>query len=66
MQSSTEQVGLQRLVTGNRCEVQECYEMALWLVSFKSETSHWCAKHTRANMRDSARWEQKLPHGPEV
>jgi hypothetical protein len=59
MRSATSQAGLQRLVTGHRCEVQGCYRMALWLVSFESETSHWCSKHTRVFMRDVSFWERK-------
>jgi hypothetical protein len=51
MQSRVQQTGLQRVITGNRCEVQGCYQMALWLISYGAETSHLCAKHTRTAMR---------------
>jgi hypothetical protein len=59
MKSATSQTGLQRLVTGRRCEVQGCYNMALWLVLFESEASHWCSKHTRIFMRDASLWKRK-------
>lgn len=47
------------MVTGNRCEEQRCYEMALWLVTYNGVTSHWCAKHTRMFMRDRGVWGKK-------
>jgi hypothetical protein len=59
MRSTAFQTGLRRLATGFRCEAQGCYEVALWLVSFESETSHWCSKHTRIFMRDASIWEKK-------
>jgi hypothetical protein len=59
MRSTMSQAGLRRLVTGHECEVQGCREMALWLVSFESETSHWCSKHTRIFMRDATLWRKK-------
>ena len=52
MRSSTSQAGIQRMVTGNRCEEQRCGEIALWLVTYNGKTSHWCAKHTRMFMRN--------------
>ena len=52
MRTATTQGIVQRLVTGNRCELQGCYEMAFWLVTFGSDTSHRCPKHTREYMRD--------------
>ena len=55
VRNETSQMGIQRLVTGNRCEAQGCYKMALWLVSIKSETSHWCVKHTNDYMRKAAK-----------
>ena len=55
MQNATSQTGLQRLVTGNRCDVQGCYQMALWLVSFKGESSHRCLKHTMMLMQKASR-----------
>lgn len=60
MQSRTQLTGLQRVVTGNRCEVQGCYQMALWLVTCKEETSHLCGKHTRSSMRNISLWSGKL------
>jgi hypothetical protein len=59
MRSAMSQAGLRRQVTGHKCEVQGCYEVALWLVSFGSETSHWCSRHTRIFMRDASLWEKK-------
>lgn len=56
---ATFQARLKRLVTGHRCEARGCCAMALWLVSFESETSHWCSKHTRIFMRDIRLWEKK-------
>jgi hypothetical protein len=59
MRSATSQAGLKRLITGHRCEVQGCYALAHWLVSFESETSHWCSKHTHIFMRDARLWKKK-------
>jgi hypothetical protein len=50
-----EETGLLRLVTGNNCEAQGCIELAVWRLSFKGDTSHFCAKHTRVQMRDPGR-----------
>ena len=55
MRSSMEETGLLRLVTGNNCEAQGCIELAVWRLSFKGDTSHFCAKHTRVQMRDPGR-----------
>ena len=52
MQGETTQFGIQRLVTGARCELPGCYEMALWLISYGTKTLHYCAIHTRATMRE--------------
>jgi hypothetical protein len=60
MRSKTWHAGLQRVITGNRCEVQGCYEMALWLVTFKDENSHLCGKHTRSCMRNMSFWNERL------
>ncbi len=60
MSKTAEQVcGLQRVVTGNRCEVIGCYEMAIWMVSYGSKLHHWCARHTRVNMREPSLWTEK-------
>ena len=56
MKGRTSQALLERLITGGRCEVEGCYEMAVWLVSFNEEAAHWCPKHTRINMRDVGQW----------
>jgi len=56
MYASIEEPPLRRLVTGTRCQVQGCYEIAFWMVRSDDEESHLCAKHTRISMRDSARW----------
>jgi hypothetical protein len=54
MHNSSSTNGLSRLDTGERCDVPGCREMALWVVSYKSQTSHWCIKHTRTFMRDAS------------
>ena len=59
MRSTTSQSGIHRIDTGNRCEEQGCYEIALWLVTFNGTTSHWCAKHTRIFMRDKKVWRKR-------
>jgi hypothetical protein len=56
MRSWTTQALLERLVTGDRCEAKGCYELAVWLVSFNDESSHWCSKHTRMQMRNGSIW----------
>jgi hypothetical protein len=56
MRSRTTEAMLERLVTGDRCEAHGCYELAVWLVGFNDETSHWCPKHARMRMRDLNRW----------
>jgi hypothetical protein len=56
MSTSAAQAILERVVTGERCDVFGCYELAVWLVCYGKETSHWCPKHTRIQMRDSGRW----------
>jgi ribosomal protein L16/L10AE len=50
MQREAAQLSLQRLVTGGRCEVPACYELALWLVVCGPSIVHLCAKHTRVRM----------------
>jgi hypothetical protein len=56
MKDSPAQPVLKRLDTGSRCDVRGCYEMAMWVISFGGKNYHWCAKHTRKNMRHSERW----------
>ncbi len=56
MRSWTMQATIERLVNGYPCEVKGCYDLAVWLVSFDEETSHWCSKHTRLSMRETSRW----------
>jgi len=60
MRSWTSQALIERLVTGDRCEVKGCYELAIWLISFNDETTHWCARHTRTRMRDVNHWSELL------
>jgi len=60
MRSWTSQAMLERLITGERCEVEGCYDLAVWLVSFDDEASHWCSKHTRIKMRDASHWSDLL------
>ncbi len=50
MQWGDVQCGLQRMVTGGRCDVAGCYETAFWLVVYGPKTAHLCTKHTRARM----------------
>jgi len=56
MRSRTSQALLERLITGERCEVKGCYELAVWLVSFNDEEAHWCSRHTITRMRDANYW----------
>ncbi len=56
MRSWTTQATLERLDTGDSCEVKGCYELGVWLVSFNGESSHLCSKHTRMQMRNTGRW----------
>jgi hypothetical protein len=51
---------MQWLVTGFRCEKRGCYEQAEWFVSFNTRASHWCAKHTVAQMLDEKFWEIRM------
>jgi hypothetical protein len=60
MRSSATQALVDRLVTGERCEEKGCYELAVWLVSFNDEASHWCSRHTRMKMRDVNHWNDLL------
>jgi len=60
MRSWTSKALIERLVTGDGCEVKGCYELAIWLVSFNDETAHWCARHTRMMMRDVNHWSDLL------
>jgi hypothetical protein len=50
---------IRRLDTGEKCEYQGCRETALWVVSYKSQSSHWCVKHTRVFMRELSYQEGK-------
>ena len=61
MQGPRTHPSLKRQDTSSRCDVQGCYEMAMWLISFRGKDYRWCAKHTRKNMRESERW-QGGPH----
>lgn len=56
MRSSTTQAKLERLETGESCEEKGCFEPGIWQVTFNGESCHLCLKHTRVQMRDSARW----------
>ena len=56
MQRRTSQDVLERFVTGERCDEEKCYELAVWSVSFNDETSHWCPRHTRMKMCDTNQW----------
>jgi hypothetical protein len=56
MRSWATQATLERLLTGDSCEEQGCFEVGVWLVSFNGESFHLCSKHTRVQMKDSARW----------
>jgi len=56
MKGRTSQALIERVVTGGRCEVKGCYELADWLVSYNDEISHWCPKHTIMKMRDPEVW----------
>lgn len=47
---------LERLTTGGACEEKGCFEPAVWLVSFNGTATRLCPRHTRAQMKDSARW----------
>jgi hypothetical protein len=64
MQSSASQATLARSVTGCKCDVQGCYDIALWKVSRGDESFHWCAKHTRVSMRDAERWNRVRAQAP--
>ncbi|HUK80779.1 MAG TPA: hypothetical protein VLU91_08990 [Nitrososphaerales archaeon] len=56
MKGKTSQALIERLVTGTRCEVKGCYELADWLVSCNDKVFHWCPKHTIMKMRDRDIW----------
>jgi len=64
MRSQVTQAFLERFVTGETCELKGCYNLAVWLVSFNDQTSHWCSKHTRMHMRDQGHWGS--PAGAEI
>jgi hypothetical protein len=67
MRNSPSANGITRLDTGEKCDVPGCREMALWVVSYKSQTSHWCVKHTRIFMRDvgtCTREKESVRHTP--
>jgi len=51
---------LERLVAGDRCEERGCHDAVVWLVTFNDETSHWCSRHTKIQMRNATRWEGVL------
>jgi len=56
MKGTTSQALIERVVTGGRCEVKGCYELADWLVSYNDQVSHWCPKHTIMKMGDTDMW----------
>jgi len=56
MRSWVTQATLERLVTGDVCEENGCFEPGVWLVTFNGESTHLCSRHTRVQMKDSARW----------
>ena len=47
---------LSRVATEDVCEEKGCFEPAVWLVSFDGEASRLCSRHTKMQMRDTARW----------
>ena len=47
---------LERVATEEVCEEKNCFEPAAWLVSFNGESSRLCSRHTRIQMKDTARW----------
>lgn len=50
------QANIERLATGDACEENGCFELGVWLVTFNDESEHLCSRHTRMQMKDSARW----------
>lgn len=58
MRRTREEPSLERLESGFRCEEKDCYDLAVWLVTFNEDAFHWCLKHTRINMRDAERWSE--------
>jgi len=60
MDGSSAPAALRRLDSMTRCDVQGCYDMAVWLISFNGKDYRWCTKHTRKKMREAQRWR----HGP--
>jgi hypothetical protein len=50
------QATLERLKTGDVCEENRCFELAVWSVTFNDESAHLCSRHTRMQMKDSTRW----------
>lgn len=56
MRSWATQATIDRMVTGDRCEVKGCYEVAVWVISFSEDRWHLCPKHTRMRMRETNRW----------
>jgi hypothetical protein len=56
MRSWVTQATLERLVSGDSCEESGCFEPGVWLVTFNEEATHLCSRHTRLQMKDSARW----------
>lgn len=65
MRASTAQPTILRLETGLRCEVKDCREMALWLITTNGRSVHLCGRHTRSSMRDTRKW-GKAPGAIEV
>jgi hypothetical protein len=56
MQGSAGQAAVLRVVKGDGCEVSSCYQMAIWVLTFKDETYRLCGKHTMIKMRDASIW----------
>ena len=51
---------VQRLITGYRCEIPECFEKAAWYVSTANASYHRCVKDTVALMEMKEFWELSL------
>ncbi len=60
MDSTGQAFGMQRLVTGFRCEKNSCTEQAEWFISMGVHSYHWCAKHTVSRMEEKRFWQQKV------
>ena len=61
VEESTIQAPIRRLVAGSRCDARGCRREALWVVTFDGHDYHWCALHTRREMKDSEKWRAELP-----